>query len=177
VAATYDKAIDGLAVSMTPADALAMRARTDVMAIERDLPVSIGTANDDASGSAILTDPGCLANSMSRNDDYGTESIDVSAVTTANWYGSAYSSIYINNNGGFAWNDGLGPFTSYQSVNLTTTLRPLVLPVFTDIDTTNSATTVVQFGPLTTTFGGRQAYCVNWVNVGHYNASLPVYSA
>ncbi|CAB4957287.1 MAG: S8 family serine peptidase [Actinobacteria bacterium] len=177
VAATYDKAINGLAVSMTPAEAMTMRTRADVTAIERDLPVSIGTAYDDSGSGAIVTDSGCAANSMSRNDDYGTESIDVSAVTTANWYGSAYTSIYINNNGGFAWNDGLGPFTSYQSVNLSTTLRPLVLPVFTDIDTTNAATTVVQFGPLGTTFGGRQAYCVNWVNVGHYNASGPVYSA
>ena len=35
----------------------------------------------------------------------------------------------------------------------------------------------MQFGPLNTTFGGRLAYCVNWVNVGHYNASGPVYSA
>ena len=50
---TYDKAIDGLAVSMTPAEAMVMRARSDVTAIERDLPVSIGTANDDASGNAI----------------------------------------------------------------------------------------------------------------------------
>ena len=174
---TYDKAIDGLAVSMTPAEAMVMRARSDVTAIERDLPVSIGTANDDASGSAILTDSGCATNSMSRVDDFGTDSIDVSGVTTANWYGSAYSSIYINNNGGFSWNDGLGRFTSYQGVNLTNTTRPLVLPLFTDLDTTNAATTVVQYGPLNATFGGRQAYCINWVNVGHYNASGPLYSA
>ena len=177
VAVTYDKALDGLAVSMTPAEAMVMQARSDVTAIERDLPVSIGTANDDASGSAILTDAGCATTSMSRSDDYGTESIDVSGVTTANWYGSAYSRIYINNNGGFSWNDGLGTFTSYRDVNLTTTTRPLVLPLFTDLDTTNTATTVVQFGPLSATFGGRRAYCINWVNVGHYNASGPLYSA
>jgi hypothetical protein len=177
VALTYDKAIDGQAVSMTPAEAMVMRARSDVTAIERDLPVSLGTANDDASGNAILTDSGCATNSMSRVDDFGTDSIDVSGVTTANWYGSAYSSIYINNNGGFSWNDGLGRFTSYQGVNLTNTTRPLVLPLFTDLDTTNAATTVVQYGPLNATFGGRQAYCINWVNVGHYNASGPLYSA
>ncbi len=177
VAVTYDKAINGLAVSMTPAEAVLLRSRADVTAIERDLPISISTAYNDSGSGAIVTDPGCTANLMSRSDDYGTESIDVSAVTTANWYGSAYSAIYLNNNGGFAWDDGLGPFTSYQNVNLTNTLRPLVLPVFTDIDTRNAATTVVGFGPMTTTFGGRQAYCVNWVNVGHYNASGPVYSA
>ena len=177
VAVTYDKAINGLAVSMTPAEALVMRARADVTAIERDLPVSIGAAYDDSGSGPIVTDSGCSANSMSRNDDYGTDSIDVSAVTTANSYGSAYSRIFINTNGGFSWDDGLGTFTSYQGVNLTTTTRPLVLPVFTDVDTRNAATTVVQFGPLNTTFGGRLAYCVNWVNVGHYNASGPVYSA
>ena len=108
VAVTYDKAINGLAVSMTPAEALVMRARADVTAIERDLPVSIGAAYDDSGSGPIVTDSGCSANSMSRNDDYGTDSIDVSAVTTANWYGSAYSRIFINTNGGFSWDDGLG---------------------------------------------------------------------
>ncbi|MFZ4486950.1 MAG: S8 family serine peptidase [Candidatus Nanopelagicales bacterium] len=180
VAVTYDKAMDGLAVTMTPVDAVLLKMRSDVTAVELDLPVSIDVPsgpNDGASGGAVLTDSGCLANSMSRNDDYGTGPVSIASVTTANWFGSAYSQILINNNGGFSFNDGNGAFTSYSGVNLNTTTRPLVLPLFTDLDTTNSLTTVVQYGPLTNTFGDRPGYCINWVNVGRFSASAPVYSA
>ena len=177
VAITYEKAIDGLAVSMTPADARALRSRSDVTAIEPDLPVSIDTAYNDSGPSAIVTDPGCTANTMSRNDDLGTSPITLSGVTTVNWFGTGYTEILINNNGGFSFNDGNGAFTSYNGINLTTTTRPLVLPVFTDIDTTNAATTVVGYGPLTTTVGARAGYCINWVGVGRYPSTGPVYSA
>ncbi|MUH45588.1 MAG: S8 family serine peptidase [Actinobacteria bacterium] len=175
VTMTYDKAMDGLAVSMTPLEASLLKMRSDVTAVELDQPITLDSANDDVAGTAVLTDAGCLTNSLSRNDDFGT--VSVALPTTVNWFGNSYSGILINNNGGLSFDDGLGAFTSYNNVNIDTTTRPLVLPLFTDLDTTNVATTVVQYGPLANTFGGRTGYCINWVNVGHYNASGPVYSA
>ena len=179
VAITYEKAIDGLAVSMTPADARALRERSDVTAIEPDLPVSLDTptANDGSSGGAVITDAGCATYSIPASDDGGAP-VSLTGFTSVNWFGTGYSEILINNNGGFAFNNTPGAiFTDFSGIDLTRPTRPLVLPLFTDLDTRNAATREVQYGPLTETFGNYTGYCVNWVNVGQYDRGLPVYSA
>jgi len=169
VTATYDKAIDGLAVRMNAGDAAALRSTNGVVRVEVDKPVSIGS-------DAVIIDAGCNTNSLPRGDDVGTSAVNLGF--SANWFGNSYSQILINNNGGIAFNDGKGSFTDYNGVDLRTTTRPLVLPLFTDIDTRNSATTVVKYGPLQNSFDGvTGGYCINWVNVGHFDQSTPYYSA
>ena len=168
VTATYDKALDGLAVEMTSADAAALRTNNKVVRVELDQPVSIAAG-------AVITDSGCTANTLPRLDD----NIDTPAVAlgfNVNWFGTSYNQILINNNGGISFNDGKGSFTDYQGINLSRTDRPLVLPLFTDIDTRNLATTAVTHGPITS-FDGVNGYCINWVNVGRYDRSAPYYSA
>jgi subtilisin family serine protease len=172
VTATYDKAIDGLAVEMTAADAAALRTDDSVVRVDVDQPVSISTG-------AVITDSGCTANRLPRLDD----NIDTPAVSLGfdvNWFGTSYNQILINNNGGISFNDGEGPFTAYQGINLSETGRPLVLPLFTDLDTRNTLTSQVTYGPISG-FGGTNGYCINWVNVGRYlnqyDGTGPYYSA
>ncbi|MFM8155135.1 MAG: S8 family serine peptidase [Actinomycetes bacterium] len=167
VTATYDKALDGLAVEMTPADATALRADDSVVSVEVDQPVAI-------SSGAVISDAGCATYSLPRGDDIGTSAVSLGF--NVNWFGTSYNQILINNNGGISFNDGGGSFTSYTGIDLRTTSRPLILPVFTDLDTRNAASSVVTYGPITS-FDGTNGYCVNWVNVGHYSQSVPYYSA
>ncbi len=167
VTATYDKAIDGLAVEMTSSDAQALRADDNVISVEIDQPVAISTG-------AVINDAGCSTYSLPRGDDVGTSAVSLGF--NVNWFGTSYSQILINNNGGISFNDGGGSFTSYTGINLSTTTRPLILPVFTDLDTRNALSSQVTYGPISS-FDGTNGYCVNWVNVGHYNQSVPYYSA
>lgn len=167
VTATYDKALDGLAVEMTATDAQALRNDDNVISVEVDQPVSITTG-------AVITDAGCATYSLPRGDDVGTSAVSLGF--DVNWFGTSYSQILINNNGGISFNDGGGSFTNYAGIDLRAATRPLILPVFTDLDTRNSLTSQVTYGPISS-FDGTNGYCINWVNVGHYNQSVPYYSA
>ncbi len=163
---TFDKAINGFAADLTPEDAAALEKIAGVARVEADQVVSI-------SAGAVFSDSGCTTNSMGRMDD--GSSPPVSLGFSANWFGTSYDSIYVNNNGGISFNDGRGGFSDWGIIDLTTTTRPLVLPLFTDIDTRNAATSAVTYGPLSaagnTAFGSASGYCVNWVNVGEYSNS------
>ncbi|MCF8551781.1 MAG: hypothetical protein K9G05_06875, partial [Candidatus Nanopelagicales bacterium] len=150
--------IEGLAVDLTPEQRAELSVEPGVDYIERDAPVSVFS-------SAIRTDAGCTTTSMGNIDDASSGSVSLGF--SVNWYGTAYDSIIINNNGGMTFDDGLGDFRSYTGMNLDTTLRPLVLPLFTDLDTRNSSP--VTYGPITV--DGKSAYCINWVNVGEYASS------
>ncbi len=163
---TFDKAINGFAADLTPEEAAALEKIAGVARVEADQVVSINSG-------AVFSDSGCTTTSMGRIDD--GSSPPVSLGFSANWFGTSYDSIYVNNNGGIAFDDGRGGFSDWGTIDLTTTTRPLVLPLFTDIDTRNAATSAVTYGPLSaagnSTFGSASGYCINWVNVGEYSNS------
>ena len=163
---TFDKAINGFAADLSPEEAAALEKIAGVARVEADQVVSINAG-------AVFSDSGCTTTSMGRIDD--GSSPPVSLGFSANWFGTSYNSIYVNNNGGIAFDDGRGGFSDWGTIDLTTTTRPLVLPLFTDIDTRNAATSAVTYGPLSaagnTTFGSASGYCINWVNVGEYSNS------
>jgi hypothetical protein len=163
---TFDKAINGFAADLTPEDAAALEKLSGVSRVEADQVVSINAG-------AVFSDSGCTTTSMGRLDDGSSPSLPLGFST--NWFGTSYDSIYVNNNGGISFDDGRGGFSDWGTIDLTTTTRPLVLPLFTDIDTRNAATSAVTYGPLSAagnaSFGSASGYCVNWVNVGEYNAS------
>ncbi|MSY41363.1 MAG: S8 family serine peptidase, partial [Actinobacteria bacterium] len=163
---TFDKAINGFAAEMTPEDAAALAKLAGVSRVEADQVFSINTG-------AVFADSGCTTNSMGRIDDGSSPSTPLGF--SANWFGTSYSAIYVNNNGGISFDDGRGGFSDWGTIDLSTTIRPLVLPLFTDIDTNNGATSAVTYGPLSAagnaSFGSTAGYCVNWVNVGEYSAS------
>jgi hypothetical protein len=81
-----------------------------------------------------------------------------------NFFGVNFSSIYINTNGNVTLDAPLSTFTPF---GLTAASRQIIAPFFADVDTRNVASGVVTFG--SGLFGGRNAFGVNWINVGYYN--------
>ena len=122
-------------------------------------------ASTAAPGSAIVSSADCTANTLPANDDGSTS--PVSLPFTLNFYGQSYSSLWVNNNGNVTFNGALGTYTPF---GLQSTAVPIIAPFFADVDTRGQGSAPVQYGYGTTTFQGRQAFCVNWVNVGYYAA-------
>jgi hypothetical protein len=83
---------------------------------------------------------------------------------TMNFFGVNFSSLYINTNGNVTLDSPLSTFTPF---GLTATNRQIIAPFFSDVDTRNAGSGVVTFG--TGTFGGRNAFGVNWIGVGYYS--------
>lgn len=165
-------AVDGFAAEMTDEQVDEVEQLPGVDYVEPDLRITL-----DAPGSAIRTDAACTANSLGRMDDGSTSSLPIGF--DVNWFGTSYDSLYINNNGGVVLDDGRGVFTSYRGIDLSTTIRPLILPLFTDMDTRNVATSPVTYGQISNFGGvsGAKAFCVNWVDVGEYSQTAAKFSA
>lgn len=115
------------------------------------------------SASAVINDPGCVANTLPRNDDGSTPAVTLPS--PVNFFGTAYTFFYINNNGNVTFRQ---PMSTYTPFTITATTPPIIAPFFADVDTrgTGSSPVTYSFGPVQ--FGGRPAMCVNWVNVGYY---------
>lgn len=157
-------AVDGFTATLTKRDVEVLEEDPNVKYIEPDAFVEIN--------GAVSGFVDCDAYSIGARDDGGVGPIDLGF--NVDWFGTSYRSIYINNNGGFVFNDGGGSFTAFSGVDLQTAPRPYVLPLFTDIDTTLSSG-VVEFGPLDNA-NPSAGYCINWIDVGEYGSSDPDYS-
>jgi hypothetical protein len=161
----YTETVDGFAARLSSKAAFLLAETEGIEAIEENIELTMQT-------SAIRTDNFCTSNSLGKTDDGGT--FPLALGFNVNWFGLTYNEILINNNGGAAFNNDFGRFQDFTGINLTTTNRPLLLPLFTDIDTTNASASSVTFG--SGTIAGENAYCVNWVNVGEFSSSLPKFS-
>jgi hypothetical protein len=115
-----------------------------------------------AASAALSTDAGCTANTLDANDDGYTGALDLGF--TVDFFGTDYSSFYVNNNGNVTFDEGN---SSYSGLDLATVGRPIVAPLFYDVDTRGGGSGLVTYGP--TTVDGRDAYCVNWVGVGYFD--------
>lgn len=162
---TYTDAVTGFAARLSAKDAFYLAELGGIASIEDNLEITLQST-------AIRTDNFCTTNSLGKTDDGSTLGIDIGF--DVNWFGITYDQVLINNNGGISFNDGAGRFEYWNGINLTTVDRPLVLPLFTDIDTRNAASSPVTYG--TGTVDGRNAFCINWVNVGEYNQTSPKFS-
>jgi hypothetical protein len=116
-----------------------------------------------ATNGAIENLNGCIADPLDRVDDGGSEHPNLGF--TINYFGTNYSSIWVNNNGHVTFDELFGGFTPGPIVNGN---RKIIALFWADVDTRNLGSNVTTHGP--TTFQGHQAYCVNWVNVGYYNS-------
>jgi hypothetical protein len=114
---------------------------------------------------SIFNLAGCLSNVLAGNDDGSTEVVPLGF--SANFLGSTYTSAYVNNNGNLTFDSALSTYTPFP---LMSTARVIVAPFFADVDTRNPQSGVVTYGQAT--FGGRPAFCVNWVDVGYYNSAV-----
>lgn len=127
-------------------------------------------------GAAIV--PGFSTTSDGRNDDgtftTGGCSNDSPGGTCSgtlvpigfniDFFGVNRDSLYINTNGNVTFDAPLSTFTPFS---LDDALRQIIAPFFADVDTRNPTSGVVTFG--SGTFDGRNAFGVNWINVGYFD--------
>ncbi len=113
---------------------------------------------------AIRQNPGFTANTLPRNDDGSTGAVPIGF--TINFFGLVQSTLFVNNNGNVTFSGPLSEFTPFP---IQTTATQIIAPFFADVDTSNLASGVVQYG--SDTIGGRAAFGVNWFNVGYYSSA------
>jgi Nidogen-like/VPDSG-CTERM motif len=113
------------------------------------------------SGTTIRTDSGFTTNILPAMDD--GSSGPVSLGFDANFFGTTYSSLSVNNNGYVSFGEALSTFTPF---NILPSSSPVIAPFLADVDTTYSSS--VTYG--TSMIDGRMAFGVNWVDVGKYSA-------
>lgn len=100
-------------------------------------------------------------NTLTRNDDNSTPSVSIGF--SANFFGSNYANLFVNNNGNITFNSALNTYTPF---GLTNNSFPIIAPFFADVDTRNPASGVTQYG--SGTIAGHNVFGVNWINVGYY---------
>lgn len=108
-------------------------------------------------------DAGLFTNTLARNDDGSTGLVSMGF--NANFFGTTYNQLYVNNNGNVTFNNSLSTFTPF---GLTTNTYPIIAPFFADVDTLNTSSGVTQYG--SNTLGGRAVFGVNWINVGYFSS-------
>jgi chitodextrinase len=111
---------------------------------------------------ALVNDAGCTASTLAANDDGSTGAVDLPF--PVNFSGTTYTYLFVNNNGNVTFNARMGTYTPF-TINANT--PPIIAPFFADIDTGAAGSANVTYG--TTHVNGRQAFCVNWINVGHFS--------
>lgn len=98
---------------------------------------------------------------LGANDDGSTGLVSLGF--NANFFGTTYNQLYVNNNGNVTFSQALSAFTPF---NLLTTTIPMLAPFFADVDTRGIGSGLVQYGK--DTLNGRNVFGVNWINVGYY---------
>lgn len=126
------------------------------------LAAGVMYALPDAATAGPVRAGGFSLNAMSRNDDGSVGPVGIGF--DANFFGTTYNQLYVNNNGNVTFNGSLGAFTPFD---LLSTSTPIIAPFFADIDTRGSNTSPVTYGE--GLVDGLSAFCVNWLNVSHYS--------
>ena len=67
------------------------------------------------------------------NDDGSTANVDIGF--TIDFFGTSYSSLYVNNNGNITFDDDMWDYTPF---NLYTAGRVIIAPFFADVDTSSA---------------------------------------
>ena len=123
-----------------------------ILALMLAMPLAPADAGAIRPGFDTTTQPG--------NDD-GSDG-PVAIGFTANFFGLSFTSLYVNTNGNVTFDSSLSTFTPF---NLTSTSRQIIAPFFADVDT--RAGNQVTYG--TGLVDGRNAFGVNWIDVGYFS--------
>lgn len=107
--------------------------------------------------------PGFDATAMPRNDDGSTGPVPLGF--DINFFGSTFSSLFVNNNGNVTFDFPLGTFTPFD---LTSTGQVIVAPFFADVDT-RAAGEPVRYG--SGTVDGHPAFGVSYLDVDCFASS------
>ena len=117
----------------------------------------------------IRTFSGSTSNTLPRNDDGSTGLVNIGF--NANFFGTTYSQLYVNNNGNLTFDNPLSTFTPFGLVG---TSRVIIAPFFGDVDTRGLDSSEVTYG--SGLLGGHDAFAANYVNVGDF-AELPIHNS
>ena len=124
----------------------------------------LAATNPPPGSDAIHQAPGCQANILPRNDDGSTGAVPLPFA--ANFFGTTYTHLFVNNNGNVTFQAPLGTFTPFR---LNANTPPIIAPFFADVDTRATGSGVVRYSFGNVPFGNRSAFCVEWINVGYYS--------
>ena len=104
---------------------------------------------------------GFNSNTLAANDDGSTGLVPIGF--DVNLGGNTTNELYVNNNGNVTFDSALATFTPF---NIETTDRDIIAPFFADVDTRGTGSSLVTYGM--ETVDGRDAFGVNWVDVGFF---------
>jgi hypothetical protein len=105
--------------------------------------------------------PGFDANNLPANDDGSTGLVPIGF--SANFFGTTFTELYVNNNGNVTFNSYLSTYTPF---GLTTDIgTSIIAAFFADVDT--RAGNLMTYGQ--GSYGGRAAFGVNWIDVGYFS--------
>ena len=106
--------------------------------------------------------PGFSTNVITAHDDFSAGPVPMGF--TINFFGTSYSSVYVNNNGNITFD---GPLLAYTPpVSLAGLGRKILAPFFADVDTRGAGSGLVTYG--TDTVNGRPAFGIEYPGVGYY---------
>ena len=105
---------------------------------------------------------GFNSESLSRNDDDSSSAVAMGF--EINFFGTRYSNAFVNNNGNLTFRGSLSEFTPQSFGTLGV---PMIAPFWADVDTSNPASGVVQYGA--GTVDGRRAFGATYRNVGYFS--------
>lgn len=110
---------------------------------------------------AIRNTGGFTLSTLPRNDDGSTGLVNTGF--TFNLFGLTQGNLFVNNNGNVTFTQALSTFTPnpIAGSNLA-----IIAPFWADVDTRNALSGVTQYG--TGTIDGRNAFAVNWFDVGYF---------
>lgn len=120
------------------------------------------------SASAMAIRGGFNDNTLARNDDGSTGRVGIGF--DANFFGTTYDELFVNNNGNVTFDNPLSTFTPF---GLLATNTPIIAPFFADVDTRDVGNPVTYGNG---SVSGRTAFGVNWDDVGYFLRNTPLNS-
>ena len=102
---------------------------------------------------------------LARNDDGSTGRVNTGF--TFNLFGLTQNNLFVNNNGNVTFTQALATYTPDPIAGGG---LAILAPFWADVDTSNPASGVTQYG--TGVLGGRNAFAVNWFDVGYYSSRV-----
>lgn len=110
---------------------------------------------------AIRNTAGFALTQLPRNDDGSTARVNTGF--TFNLFGLTQNNLFVNNNGNVTFTQELATYTPdpIAGRNLA-----ILAPFWADVDTRNAGSGITAYG--TGMIGGRNAFAVNWLDVGYF---------
>ena len=101
--------------------------------------------------------------------DFGPSDDGSTAATalgfTANFFGTSYTNVFMNNNGNITFDAALGTYTPF---NLFTNNTRIIAPFFGDVDTRGTLSSTMHYG--SGIVDGHNAFGVTWDGVGYFSS-------